>query len=141
MNFFGSAIARRWTIRLDGATPDKDDYALISLCNGRYYGGGFFPVPDARMDDGILHAVVVRKVTRPQFIRLIGPYSKGEHAKLPKHLIQVVPAKEIHITAEEDISVCLDGECSRSREVRMRLSDKKVNVFFPKGSSPNATAQ
>ena len=111
------------------------------MCNGRYYGGGFFPVPEARMDDGILHAIVIRNVSHLDFIRLVGPYSKGKHKELPPELIQVVPAKEVHITANEDISVCLDGECSRSRDVVMRLSDKKVNFFFPKGSSPNATAQ
>ena len=141
LNFLGSAITRKWSVSLDGAAPQEDNYALVSLCNGRYYGGGFFPVPEARMDDGILHAVVIRNVSHLDFIRLVGPYSKGEHKALPPKLIQVVPAKEIHITANEDISVCLDGECSRCRDVVMRLSDKKVNFFFPKGSSPNATAQ
>ena len=92
------------------------------------------------MDDGVLHAVVIRKVSRAEFIRLVGPYSKGKHRELPPHLIQVVPAKEVRITADEDIVTCVDGECSRSREVLMRMADKKVNIFFPKGASPNATA-
>ena len=92
------------------------------------------------MDDGVLHAVVIRKVSRAEFIRLVGPYSKGKHRELPPHLIEVVPAKEVRITADEDIVTCVDGECSRSREVIMRLADKKVNIFFPKGATPNATA-
>jgi len=139
-NFLGSPISRRWTVQLDGGESAEGEYALVSLCNGRYYGGGFFPVPEARMDDGVLHAVVIRKVTRPEFLRLVGPYSKGKHRELPARLIQVLPAKEVRITAEEDIVTCVDGECSRSREVIMRLADKQVNIFFPKGASPNATA-
>lgn len=139
-NFFGSPISRRWTVSIDGGEPETDEFALISLCNGRYYGGGFFPVPEARMNDGALHALVIRKVTRAEFIRLIGPYSKGKHKELPPRLVQVMPAKEIRITAEEDIVTCLDGECSRSREVVMGLSDKKVQFFGPKGCDPNATA-
>ena len=139
-NFFGSPISRRWTVSIDGGEPVTDDFALISLCNGRYYGGGFFPVPEARMDDGVLHAVVIRKVTRMEFLQLIGPYSKGKHAELPPRLIQVMPAREIRITAEEDIVTCLDGECSRSRDVVMRMADRKVNFFVPKGADPNATA-
>jgi len=138
-NFFGSPISRRWTVSIDGGEPIEDEFALISMCNGRYYGGGFFPVPEARMDDGMLHAVVIRKVTRPEFLQLIGPYSKGRHKDLPPRLIQVMPAKEIRITADEDIVTCLDGECSRSREVVMRMADKKLNFFGPKGCSPNAT--
>ena len=53
----------------------------------------------------------------------------------------MVTAKEVRIRAEEDIVTCLDGECSRSREVVMRLSDKRLNFFGPKGCSPNATAR
>ena len=140
VNFLGSQISRRWTVSIDGGEPVTEDFALISLCNGRYYGGGFFPVPEARMDDGVLHAVVIRKVTRMEFLQLIGPYSKGKHAELPPRLIQVMPAREIRITAEEDIVTCLDGECSRSRDVVMRMADRKVNFFVPKGASPNATA-
>jgi len=141
VNFLGSAIARRWKVSLDGGEPVEDDYALVSLCNGRYYGGGFFPVPEAKMDDGILHAVVVRKVTRLEFLRLIVPYSKGEHRSLPPHLIQVQPIREIHITADEDIVYCLDGECLHSREILMKMADKRVNFFGPKGCSPNATTR
>jgi len=139
-NFLLSSISRKWTVQIDDGEPVTEEFALVSLCNGRYYGGGFFPVPEARMDDGILHAVVIRKVTRPEFIRLIGPYSKGEHKKLPPRLIRVLPAKEIRITADEDIVACLDGECFHYREVVMRLADKKLNFFGPKGCTPNATA-
>ena len=140
-NFFGSPIARRWTVSIDGSEPVTEEFALVSLCNGRYYGGGFFPVPEARMDDGILHAVVIRKVTRVEFLRLVSRYSRGEHAQLPARLIRVFPARELRLTAEEDIVTCLDGECFRSREVVLRLADKRVNFFGPIGCSPNATAR
>ena len=140
VNFIGSAINRRWTVSIDGEAAQTGEFALVSLCSGRYYGGGFLPVPEARMDDGILHAVVVNKVTRPEFLRLIGPYSKGKHAQLPSRLIQVRPAREIHITADEDVTYCLDGECFHARDVRLRLSEKRVNFFGPRGCSPNATA-
>ena len=140
VNFLGSAIARKCTVQVDDGASMEDDFALVSLCNGRYYGGGFFPVPEAKMDDGVLHAVVIRKVTRLEFLQLVGPYSKGEHKNLPPRLIQVRPAKNVRITSDEDIVYCLDGECLRSREVVMRLADKKVKVFFPKGATPNATA-
>lgn len=140
MNFLCSSISRRWTVTIDDGKPMNEEFALVSLCNGRYYGGGFFPVPEAKMDDGVLHAVVIRKVTRLEFLQLVGGYSKGQHKHLPDRLIRVMPAKTIRITADEDIATCLDGECSFSRDVTMRLSDKKIRVFFPKGATPNATA-
>ena len=111
------------------------------MCNGRYYGGGSTPVPEALMDDGVLHTVVIKKLSRITFAKLFSPYSAGEYRKLPPQLIQVYTAKEVRIQADEDIVTCVDGECSRSREVVMRLADKRVNFFGPKGCSPNATAR
>ena len=111
------------------------------MCNGRYYGGGSTPVPEARMDDGVLHTVVIKKLSKVTFARLFSPYSAGEYRKLPADLIRVYEAKEVRIQADADIVTCVDGECSRSREVVMKLADKRVNFFGPKGCNPNATAR
>lgn len=140
VNFLFRPIGRHWTVWLDG-TEIEDDFALVSMCNGRYYGGGSTPVPEARMDDGILHTVLIKNISKLTFARLFGPYSAGDYANLPPDLIQVVTAREVRIQAAEEIVSCLDGECFRSREVVMRLSDKRLNFFGPKGCSPNATAR
>ena len=51
MNFLFRGIGQHWTVTLDDEVIE-DDFALVSMCNGRYYGGGSTPVPEARMDDG-----------------------------------------------------------------------------------------
>ena len=140
VNFLFKGIARHWKVWLDGE-EQEGDFALVSMCNGRYYGGGSTPVPEALMDDGVLHTVVIKKLGRVTFARLFSSYSAGEYRKLPPDLIRVYTAKEVHIRAAEDIVTCVDGECSRSREVIMRLADKRVNFFGPKGCSPNTTAR
>ena len=61
----------------------EDDFALVSVCNGRYYGGGFMPVAEARMDDGVLNTLVVKKVSRTTFLRFVTPYAKGQYYKFP----------------------------------------------------------
>jgi diacylglycerol kinase family enzyme len=93
------------------------------------------------MDDGILHTVVIKKLNKATFARLFSPYSAGEYRKLPPELIQVYDAKVVRIQSDSDIVTCLDGECSRSREVVMKLADKRVNFFGPKGCTPNATSR
>ena len=77
------------------------------------------------------------------FARLFPAYSAGEYQKF-RDVARVVTAKEITIAArpgDEDIVTCLDGECRRSRQVRLRLSEKKVNFFGPAGCDPNATVK
>lgn len=59
VNFLFRGIGRHWTVTLDDEVIE-DDFALVSMCNGRYYGGGSTPVPEARMDDGVLHTVLVK---------------------------------------------------------------------------------
>ena len=140
VNFLFQEIARPWTVWLDGE-KQEGKFALISMCNGRYYGGGSIPVPEARMDDGVLHTVIVKKLSKVTFARLFSTYSAGEYRKLPPGLIRVCTAREVRIQAEEEIVTCVDGECFRSREVVMKLADKRVNFFGPKGCDPNATAR
>ena len=140
VNFLFRPIGRRWRVWLDGQVIE-DDFALVSMCNGRYYGGGSMPVPEARMDDCVLHTILLRNVSKATFARLFGAYSAGKHRELPADLIRVSTAREVRIQAEEDIVTCLDGECFRSREVVMTLSDKRLHFFGPRGCDPNATAR
>ena len=117
------------------------DYALVSVCNGRHYGGGSTPVPEARMDDGVLNTILIRKISKAAFVRLFSVYSAGNYRQLP-HIARSVTAREIRIQSNnEEIVTCLDGECFRSREVVLRLADKRVNFFAPPGCDPNATAR
>ena len=135
-------IGRRWRVALDGEVIE-DDFALVSVCNGRYYGGGSMPVPQARMDDGVLETILVKNVPKATFARLFPAYSAGDCWKFPE-IARVVTARQVTITAcpgEEDIVTCLDGESFRSREVRLGLSDKRVRFFGPAGCAPNATAR
>lgn len=141
VNFLFRGIARHWTVTLDDEEPIEDDFSVVSMCNGRYYGGGSTPVPEARMDDGVLHTVLIKKVGRVRFATMFGTYSDGEYQQLPKHLVRVVTARSVRIRSDEEFTTCVDGECFRSKDVTMRLSDKKLNFFGPKGSDPNKTAR
>ena len=115
----------------------EDDYALVAVCNGRYYGGGFMPVAEARMDDGVLNTLVVKRVSRLTFMKFVNPYSKGQYYKFP-HLARCSTPKVIRIRSEKpDIVTCLDGECITSDDVTIQLSDKRLNFFGPAGCSCN----
>lgn len=139
-NFLLRPIGYHWTVTLDGEATEGD-YALVSVCNGRHYGGGSTPVPEARMDDGVLNTILIRKISKAAFVRLFSVYSAGNYRQLP-HIARSVTAREIRIQSNnEEIVTCLDGECFRSREVVLRLADKRVNFFAPPGCDPNATAR
>ena len=139
-NFLFKGIGSHWTVSLDGVADEKD-YSLVAVCNGRYYGGGFMPVAEARMDDGVLNTLVVDKVSRMTFLKFVGPYSKGGYDRFP-HLARCSTAKDIIISSKKkDITTCMDGECITTDYVHIRLADKKLNFFGPEGCDCNATAR
>ncbi|NLU24577.1 MAG: BmrU protein [Clostridiales bacterium] len=140
VNFLFKGIATHWTLDLDGLVME-DDYSLVAVCNGRYYGGGFMPVAEARMDDGVLNTLVVKKVNRRTFIKFVTTYSKGGYREFPEFASCTTP-KVVHIHSEKpDIVTCLDGESMTSTDVTIRLAEQKLNFFGPAGCSCNRTAR
>lgn len=138
VNFLVRGLSHKWTVTIDGKQY-SGNYALAAVCNGRHYGGGFMPIPQAKMDDGVLDVLLMDKISRPLFLRYVANYKKGEHEKFPQYA-RVTRAKEVIIDAGADeIITCLDGEIIRNRKAVIRLSEKKVNFFGPKGCDPNAT--
>ena len=92
------------------------------------------------MDDGVLNTILVRGVSRPTFLRLVGAYAKGDGWRYPD-IVRCSTAREITIESREgDIVTCLDGESVRGSRVDLRLSERRVGFFGPPGCDPNATA-
>ncbi len=117
-------------LRYDGET------ALVCVCSGRYYGGGFMPVGDNMPDDGLLEALVVRKVSRLTFFRLVSRYAAGKYRDFPDLIWyrQGFPVTIRSRTGEELVAV-VDGEPLRAPAFTIGLSEKKVNFFYPAGLS------
>ncbi|MBM6897151.1 BmrU protein [Pseudoflavonifractor capillosus] len=112
----------------------EGETTIVCVCNGRYYGGGFMPVGDNLPDDGKLEMLVVPKVSRRTFFRLVGEYAKGRYRQHPD-LITAVEGIEFTISAPDPIVAVVDGETLENTRYHIRLSEKKVNFFYPQGLS------
>ena len=103
---------------------------LLCVCNGRHYGGGFNPVPEAMPDDGVLDMLLIPKVGLLTVARVIGKYAKGQYKQVPDLVVEH-HGQEVTITSPEEMVTAVDGEVLRSKEFVIRLSEKKVNFFYP----------
>lgn len=108
----------------------EGETALVCVCSGRYYGGGFMPVGDNMPDDGVLETLVVRKVSRMTFFRLVGKYGSGKYRDYPD-LIWYRQGDGVTVRGEQELVAVVDGEPVWGKELAIRLSDKKVNFFYP----------
>lgn len=129
VNVLFKGICRPTTVQVQGETMTGDT-ALVCVCSGRYYGGGFMPVGEAMPDDGVLDILVVGKVNLLTFARLVGKYAKGQYRKFPQY-IRHFHGQEVIVSSEREVVTVVDGEVMRDGEFRICLSDRKINFFYP----------
>lgn len=105
---------------------------LICACNGRFYGGGFNPIPEARPDNGTLEYLVVKDVTRLQFATLVGKYAKGRYRELPQEYVTHLNGTHLEIESDEEMVVNIDGEALYSQHVNFDICPGGVNFIVPR---------
>ena len=126
-------ISEHYVVEIDGQTVDGEQ-TFICVCNGRYYGGGFNPVPEADLTDGKLDVLLVKKVSRLQIPLVIGKYKDGRYAELPE-LVKHYRTDRVKIICDKETPVNVDGELLMAKEVDFRIADEKIRFFYPKGLS------
>ena len=126
-------IAEHYVVEVNGETIDRE-HTFVCVCNGRFYGGGFNPVPEADPTDGELDVLLVKKVSLLQVPGVIGKYKAGRYKELP-HLVRHLKTKSIKITCDKVTPINLDGEARFAKEVTMELAQEKLRFFYPKGLS------
>ena len=124
-------ISEHYVIEVNGETIDSQK-TMVCVCNGRFYGGGFNPVPTADPSDGLLDVLLVEKVSRLQVAQVIGKYKNGKYADYP-HLIRHLRTDHITIRCDKPTAINLDGELRTSETVDIRIADEKIRFFYPKG--------
>ncbi len=123
-------IAEHYVVQINGETIDAEQ-TFVCVCNGRYYGGGFNPVPEADPCDGLLDVLLVKKVSRIQVLQVVGKYKNGRYRELPE-LVRHVRTRSVKIVCDRPSCVNLDGELRTAQEVTIRLAEEKLRFFYPK---------
>ena len=123
-------IAEHYIVEIDGQRIDAEQ-TMICVCNGRYYGGGFNPVPEADPCDGMLDVLLVKKVSRLQVPGVIGKYKNGRYRELP-HLVRHFRTDRLRILCDKPTPINLDGELRTATEVSIEVAAEKLRFFHPK---------
>ena len=123
--------SEHYTVEVNGETLD-DKFTFICVCNGRYYGGGFNPVPEADPTDGLLDVLLVKHVSRAQVPLIIGKYKNGRYKELSR-IARYLKTDSIRITCDKPTPINLDGELRTGETVEMTVAQEKIRFFYPKG--------
>ncbi len=131
VNLF-KGLNEHFVVRIDGEEPIDAKQTLICVCNGRWYGGVYNPMPDAQPDDGLLDVVIVREVNLLQISKLIGIYKRGGYAEVPE-FIEHHRCRSITIDCDKESVINADGEILRASQVQMDVVPQALRFFYPKG--------
>ena len=81
---------------------------MVSVANGRRYGGGFTVTPKADVQDGLLDVMVVGKIAAASRIKYLPVIEKGEHVAFP--FVRYGHTDNIIIQAQKPLPAHRDGE-------------------------------
>ena len=124
-------LSEHYVVTINGETVDAEQ-TVICICNGRWYGGGFNPVPDAEPDDGLLDVLLVKKMGLFRALAVIGHYQKGEYKNYPE-LIRHEQCTALTIESDGESVVNVDGEAIYTKKAEIELVPGAIRFFYPKG--------
>ncbi|MFN2458171.1 MAG: diacylglycerol kinase family protein [Chitinophagaceae bacterium] len=90
--------------------PQKEGESIfmISVANGKRYGGGFLVTPKADITDGLFDVNVVSKVSLLQRLKYLPVIEKGNHTKL--QFVHYFQTHRVEITFNTKLPAHIDGE-------------------------------
>ncbi len=120
----------RMICQLEQSSETPTEYILAALCNGRYYGGGFNPAPQAELDDGQIEFVWVDPLNLFRILQLIPLYKKGRHLADPAvHHVSIRSGSLIALPGQQLLGN-IDGELFETDRLDFQVLPKAVRFAF-----------
>lgn len=117
------------TFLIDDETFVTDSMLLAVFANGRFYGGGMSPAPDAVPDDGLIDVCLIEAKSRLKILFFFPRLIKGTHTKMQG--VTLRRCRSIRMDSPWPVHVNADGELSRSSSVDITLIPKGLRFIKP----------
>ena len=114
-------------VYIDGNTIGAD-FAFIIGCNTIHTGKGMKMAPLARLNDGLIDLIIVRKVSRLKLLKLFPKVFSGKHIGDPG--VDYRQVKQFSIIPEEDNQLNLDGEVLGSTPVEVQVLPNEIELLL-----------
>ncbi len=102
---------------------------LLAIANGKYYGGGILPAPEARIDDGLLDICLIREKNFLEILTTLHKYVKGKHRGLPG--VSFYKSGEVKVVCDQETALNIDGEIVQGRKAVFKVIPGAINLVVP----------
>jgi len=118
------------TVRVDGVQIHEGRTALVTMANGRFFGGGMMMAPDAELDDGMLRVVILGDMGKLEFMSLSSAIYAGTHVKHPK--CKLARGRVVEVEPASRALIDLDGEMPGMGPVRAEVIPGALRLMVPR---------
>lgn len=119
----------RFELDIDGTRHSIAAHLVVMANSGRY-GHGLDIVPDAVLDDGLVHVLVagaeIPKRSVARFMRLA---ETGSHVTVPG--VRRFTGRRIAISADRPLPLCLDGDGAGGLPVHVEIRPRALRIIAP----------
>lgn len=115
-------------VSIDDEPESEAKFAIISIGNGRYFGGGMKAVPEARINDGLFDVIIVNPVCKLAVLPLLAFYITGKHVVIK--LAKLRRCRKLTIR-RPGMTLNLDGELIDADVARYELLPAALTVRIP----------
>ena len=116
-------------LTVDSGPRHRVRITTVSLHNGRFFGGGMKMAPEARLTDGLLDLVAVRKLSLSKLVCESPLLYLGAHLVLPEvehGRVSFVEARSVN--PESEVLVEIDGEVEHRLPARFEIRPRALRI-------------
>jgi diacylglycerol kinase (ATP) len=113
-------------ITADGQVID-DIFMWAIVCNNNHIGGGMQIAPNARLDDGLLDLILIRKMSKPEMLWNIPKIFSGEFIKNRK--VSEMKVSSVRFETDTPRELGIDGDLRASTPVDFKVIPRVLSMI------------
>lgn len=106
----------------------KGKFIICAVCNASYYGSGFYPGVNAKLDDGLLNLVQIKMPPIYHIFDLVPKYRNGRI--LESDYAHEYLCKKIIINSKDAIYANIDGKIFKDTQFEIEVLKDAINFAY-----------
>jgi diacylglycerol kinase (ATP) len=106
-------------VRSAGGAARSGEHLMITVSNGRYFGGGFPIAPEATVDDGVLHVCRIKDAPPFTRLKLFNLAERGRH--VTSDFVEILNESAFTLTFPEPPRFEMDGDVRQAAEATIEV--------------------
>jgi len=102
------------------------DLTILTVCNAKYYGGGFKMAPLAKLNDGKFDVIDVMSLNKLEIINLISKLIRVKH--IESDMVNFYRTDSIYVNFLVPLNCNIDGEIIKNTSFDFNIKKEAINV-------------